>query len=124
MLEFLDAGDTVLAVRIWGTITGKDLDAILDRLDGLLDRPGAVHVFVETQGLEGLELAALGPYMARAAPLFGQLRRFGRVAIVADQAWVRGGARLESAVLPFIDYRVFSPQAGQAALDWVSGGGA
>ena len=36
-----------------------------------------------------MELAALPHHFNRTFPLFGKLSRFGRVAVVADQAWVR-----------------------------------
>jgi hypothetical protein len=55
-------------------------------------------------------------------PLFGKLSRFGRVAVVAHQAWVRWGTRLESALLPFISYRTFEPEERDAALAWVETG--
>jgi hypothetical protein len=84
-------------------------------------RPGKVHVFVETHSIDGIQLPALREHMTRALPLFGKLGRFGRVAVVADQAWVRAGSRLESAILPSISYRVFTPDQGDAALAWVEG---
>lgn len=59
--------------------------------------------------------------MQRAMPLFGKLDRFGRVAVVADQAWIRAGTRLESALLPSIRYRVTMPDERDEALAWVIG---
>jgi hypothetical protein len=77
-------------------------------------------VFVETDAIEGIEISALPGHMARAMPLFGKLGRFGRVAVVADQAWIRLMTRAESAVLPFISYRVFEPARRDEALAWVT----
>jgi hypothetical protein len=54
-------------------------------------------------------------------PLFGKLGRFGRVAVVADQAWIRAGTRPESALLPNISYRVYLPHERDEALAWVTG---
>ena len=54
-------------------------------------------------------------------PLFGKLRHFGRVAVVADQAWMRWGTRIESALLPGITYRTFKPEHRAEALTWVTG---
>ena len=59
------------------------------------------------------------PDPARALPLFGKLKSFRRVAVVADQAWIRAGTRIESALLPFISYRVFEPAQRDEALEWV-----
>ena len=85
----------------------------------IMERHDKVHVFVETQGISSLELSSLPHYFSRAMPLFGKLNRFGRVAVVADQAWIRVGTRIESALLPFISYRVFEPDERDEALAWV-----
>ena len=119
MLDFIDSPDDVLAMKISGGITGQDLDPIMDRLDAAFDRHKKVHLFIETCEISSLELAALPHYWARAIPLLGKLSRFGRVAVVADQAWIRVGTRIESAVLPFITYRTYEPEGRDEALRWV-----
>ena len=123
MLEELDSVDDVLAIRVSHKITGADLDAIMDRLDRLMANHEKVHVFVETRSIDGIELTRLPNYMARALPLFGKLDRFGRVGVVADQAWIRAATRLESALLPNIKYRVYEPDEREEALAWVAGAG-
>ena len=124
MLEQLDSVDDVIAIRISHKITGDDLDTIMDRLDAVMAGHYKVHVFVETHEIDGIELTSLPGYMARALPLLGKLDRFGRVAVVADQAWIRAGSRLESAMLPNIKYRVYEPDERAEALAWVTGVGA
>ena len=124
MLEELDSVADVLAIRISHKITGADLDAIMDRLDALMETHAKVHVFVETHAIDGIELTSLPRYMSRALPLLGRLDKFGRVAVVADQGWVRAGSRLESAMLPNIKYRVYEPDERAEALAWVTGVGA
>ena len=121
MHVMIDAPDDVIALRVSGKITGSDLDAIMDRLDAVMAAHKQVRVFVETQGIEGIELSGLPSYMQRAMPLFGKLDRFGRVAVVADQAWIRAGTRLESALLPSIRYRVYMADERDEALAWVIG---
>jgi hypothetical protein len=121
MHEFIASNDDVIALKVSGKVTGGDLDAIMDRLDEVMGKHEKVHVFVETQGIDGIEITALPSYTARALPLFGKLNRFGRVAVVADQGWVRVGTRLESAILPGINYAVFDPSERDKALAWVEG---
>lgn len=122
-MDILDTADDVLAVSLSDRITGDELDRIMDRLDAIMAHHDKVHVFVQTHSIDGIELKGLGAYITRAMPLLGKLNRFGRVAVVADQAWIRAATKLESAVLPFISYRVFEPQDRDAALAWVSGTG-
>ena len=121
MIEFIDSASDVIALTVSGKISGTDLDAIMDRLEAAMATHDKVHVFVETRGINGIELSGLPSYMKRAMPLFGKLDRFGRVAVVADQAWVRFGTRLESALLPFIRYRTYMPDERDEALAWVEG---
>lgn len=123
MLEFLESPGDVIALKVSHKIAGADLDAIMDRLDGAMATHDKVHVFVETHAIDGIELSGLASYMGRAMPLFGKLSRFGRVAVVADQAWMRVGTRLESALLPNISYRTYMPEERDEALAWVTGAG-
>jgi hypothetical protein len=122
MLTFLESPSDVLALRIEDTITESDLTMVLERLEAALAAQDPLHLFVETHAISGVQLSALPSYAARAMPLFGKLRQFGRVAVVADQAWVRAGTRVESAMLPFIAYRVFEPAKRDEALAWVRSG--
>lgn len=122
MLDIIASPDDVLAITVSDKITGGDLDRIMDRLDQVMAAHDQVHIFVETKGIEGIEVSGLPGYVGRALPLFGKLRRFGRVAVVADQAWVRCGTRIESAILPFISYRTFEPSQREDALAWVGAG--
>ena len=121
MLELLKAPADVVAVRVAQKITGGDLDPIMDRLESAMSQHDKVHVFVETQSIDGIEVSSLPSYVARAWPLFGKLNRFGRVAVVADQAWLRVGTRLESALLPNISYRTYMPEERDEAFAWVTG---
>ncbi len=121
MLEFLESAANVIAIRVGGRIESADLDSILDRLEPMLERPDKVHVFVEARTITGIAVDGLAAYTMRAMPLLGRLNKFGRVAIVADQAWVRWGAKLESAILPFISYRTFTPDERDEAYAWVNG---
>ena len=121
MHNFLPAPDNVIALKVSGTITGEDLDAIMDRTEAVMAVNDKVHVFVETESIGGMQLSAFPRHMSRAMPLFGKLDQFGRVAVVADQAWMRVGTRLESALLPNISYRVCDPGERDEAFAWVIG---
>ena len=121
MIRFIDSPPCVMALTMSGKITGDDLTAIMDRLDEVMATEGKVHLFVETQSISGIEISSMPEYLSRAMPLFGKLSRFGRIAVVADQSWIRAGTRLESALLPNVSYRVYMPDEREDALAWVTG---
>lgn len=122
MIEVEDTLPNVVALTITGKVTAEDLDSAMDRLDVAMAGQAPVHIFVETKGLNGFEISGLADYASRAMPLFGKLGRFGRVAIVADQLWIRLASKVESMLLPHISYRVFEPTERAEALDWVEQG--
>jgi len=122
VLEFIDGADGVVAMTVSDKITGADLAAMMERVEQAMARHDVIHVFVETRSVDAIEVSGLASHIARAMPLLGRLKHFGRVAVVADQAWVRAGTRIESALLPFVSYRVFMPAQRDEALAWVRGG--
>lgn len=121
MHKFINSPDDVLAVTYTGHITGNDMDAALDKMEAMLARPGKINFFIEMRKIDGLELSAMPHHMSRSFPLFGKLDRFGRVAVVADQAWMRVLTRLESALVPHVHYRVYEPEERDEALDFAFG---
>ncbi len=121
MLEFLPAADSVVAVRIAGRLEARDLGAVLDRLEASLSARERTHFYVEVEALSGVEMDGMGGYMVRATGLLGRLERFGRIAVVADQSWIRWAARIESALLPKVSYETFTLAERDRALAWVEG---
>jgi hypothetical protein len=121
VLHFIEGPENAIALTIAGTISDDDLKEIMDRLDTVMKQSERIDVFVETRHIDGIQLSALASYTARALPLFGKLKSFRRVAVVADQAWIRVGTRMESLLLPFISYRVFPPVQRDEALNWAFG---
>lgn len=121
MLEFIKSPDDVLALKYTGTISGKDLDAALDKLEKMLAKPGKINFYIETKSIEHLDLSSLPHHFSRSVPLFSKLNRFGRVAVVADQAWMRVLTRFESALMPYVSYRVYEPDEREEALDFAFG---
>src|SRR3546814_3558258 len=57
MLDRIDSADDVIALKISDKISGRELDAIMDRLDAAMARHDKVHIFIETRSIYGIEIA-------------------------------------------------------------------
>lgn len=121
MLQTVSAPDDVIAVRITGKLEQAEIDALLDRIEARLVRDEPTHLFVEVEDYTGFGAEGLGNELLRVAGLLPKLQRFGRVAIVSDQRWIRWAAKLESAVLPRVHYETFVSSERDRALAWVRG---
>ena len=89
-LEVLESAPDVVAVRIEGKLEHESLQRVIDMIENSISGHEKTHMFVEAAGFSGLEVKHMLEYFRRGLPLLGKLKRFGRVAIVTDQAWLRG----------------------------------
>lgn len=121
MIEYLTTRADVLAVKVSGKLLHDELEEVVDKVEAALEANEKTHIFAEVADFRGFDLAALPDYLPRATKLLGKLDRFGRIAVVSDQAWVRWATRVESALLPGIGYEVFTPEERDRALAWVEG---
>jgi len=121
MLKRLDAPDNVLALQVSGMISEGDVAASIIWMDEALAAHPTLHVFAEVDDLTGVDPSGLVYGWTNGVHLLNRLQCFGRVAIVSEDRWVRALARLESAVLPGISYRVVGPRDREAAFKWVCG---
>lgn len=121
MINVHSAGDGIIVLTTGGRLEQAELEQIATTVEHSLAANDQTHIYVEVKDLGGLELAALPTYLPRAAAMLKQLHKFGRIAVVTDEAWVRFLTKVESALLPGIRYETFLPHESAEALDWVEG---
>ena len=120
-IEILPSANDVIAVRLQGKLAHDELERVIDLIERSISERELTHVFVEDIGFTGIDMQHLPQYLQRARPLLFKLKRFGRIAVVSDQAWVRNAARFESALMPKISYETYSAAERDHALAWVEG---
>lgn len=121
MIEFIPSRQDVIALKISGKMLRDDLMTVVDRVEASLEKNDKTHVYVEVEDFTGVDMTAMGEYLPRAFHMLGKLERFGRIAVVSDQRWVRWATKLESALLPKISYETFESAERARALAWVEG---
>jgi hypothetical protein len=121
MYEILPSREDVIALRCSGRLDRAELEAMTDLIEQALEARETTHVYAELIDISGFDTDGIGDLMKRAGRMMGKLRRFGRIAVVADQAWVRWAARFESAVLPHVSYETFELKDAAQARAWVDG---
>lgn len=66
-------------------------------------------------------LGAIGVELARLPSLFRLVRRFDRVAVLADRNWVKKVGEIEGALFPGLEVRGFDPDQRAEAEAWLEG---
>lgn len=121
MLKFLDAPEDVIACEVSAGLRSDDLDALLARLKHSLSTNAKTHLFLQIDDVSDIDWRAVAENTPRGLGLLADLRRFGRIAVVSDDKWVRIWTRTESALLPFVHYELFHRNERDRALEWVTG---
>ena len=121
MIKRLPAKLGVLALRVTGHVAREDLDKCYDLLNESFANRPRTDLYIEVAGLTGFDTEALSADAKRAWSLLGKRDRFGRIAIVSDERWIRWASRVESALLPGVAYRTYTMAEREQALDWVQG---
>lgn len=121
MLTQLPGTDDLIALSIEGGLEKADVERAMALLDAAFERGGKVHLFVEVKGFTGMPLDAWLSDLGHGFRYLTRLKQFGRVAIVSDQNWIRATSRLESMLLPFVTYQVYTPEQRDHALSWAKG---
>lgn len=121
MLKDQTEQDDVVILSMSGRLEKGDVDQAMRRLDAAFKKGGKVHLFVEVQGFSGMPADAWWSDLGQGFHYLTRLKQFGRIAIVSDQSWIRIASRIESALLPFVTYEVYTPDQREHALAWVKG---
>ena len=121
MITYIDSADDVIACSVRGGFTSAEVDALVSKVERELDTNARTHMFVEIDGIADVDWSVLAKQLPRALALLGQLDRFGRIAVVSDDPWIRLWTRAESALLPGISYELFRRRERDRALTWVNG---
>jgi hypothetical protein len=110
-----EPGNPVIEVRASGKITNDELKACLDQVGPDLEA-GKTRVLEIIEHLTGMEAAAIATDFRQGMPL---AQKVTRVAVVADQSWVRGATHL-GALFTRADLKVFKPEQLAEARSWIA----
>jgi hypothetical protein len=119
MLEILPTSDTIVAMRASGRLDEADIERATQAVDAALARQERIALYAEID-IDGITPGALVRDVGYGLGRLRELHRFPRAAVVTGQDWVRWIARVEQAVLPGIEVKVFPPAEKDAAMAWIS----
>ena len=121
MITYIDSPQDVIACSVHGGFTSAEMDALVSKVEKALQTQPKTHIFVEIGGIADVDWKVLAGQFPRSLAILPHLSRFGRIAVVSDDSWIRLWTRAESAILPNISYELFRTRERDRALDWVQG---
>ena len=111
-----EPGSPVVEITVEGNLTNKDLEGAINALHAGFDQNGKTRVIEIIQHFTGMELAALWTDIRLGVPL---AQKIDRVAVVADQKWIRHLAELGH-LFTRAELKVFALEDLPEARSWIA----
>ena len=121
VITYIDSAGDIIACSVRGGFTSAEIDALVSKVERALETNARTHMFVEIDGIADFDWSVLAKQLPRGLAMLRYLDRFGRIAVVSDDAWIRLWTRAESALLPGISYELFKCRERDRAFTWVQG---
>lgn len=122
MLKIAKRNDQRIDLELQGQIGQDQMRA---GLDDLLEASAEIKHGKMLYRITDFKVPTFGAIMiefARLPKLFGLIRKFGRVAVLADGEWVRKISEMEGKLYPDLEIRAFEPDQEAEAEAWLEGG--
>jgi hypothetical protein len=115
MITYTSLSPRALEAVVEGRVTKDDVREAFEQMETLMGNADKVDMLADVRAGVHIDLAAIGEEMRHLSLIGRMLGKMDRVALVADQGWIRAVGRIEAHILPGIDYRVFDrAQAAEA----------
>ncbi|GHA09684.1 STAS/SEC14 domain-containing protein [Oceanisphaera arctica] len=113
-------GANRLDIEFSGQLDSDDMKAMLDELVKKSESMNNGRMLYRIGEFDWPTLGAIGVELSRLPELFRMIRRFDKVAVIAEQGWVRTASKLEGALIPGLDIKAFEPAQESEAQAWLA----
>lgn len=121
MFQVTRNGENRLDVDFAGKLDSQAMHSALDELS--LKAEGIEHgrMLYRIGEFQMPTLGAIGVEMSRLPQMFRFVRRFERMAVVADKQWLRTASKIEGALIPGLTVKAFEQGQEASAEAWLQG---
>ncbi len=108
-------------IELEGRLDGDDMRKALDAFELASRDVEHGRMLYRITDFQLPSIGAIGVELSRLPTLLRLIRRFDRVAVLADKAWLKKASEIEGALLPGLEIRGFDPDQRAAAEAWLTG---
>lgn len=105
---------------IGGKIDEDEMKEGLESFLSIVDAAAKTDFLYTIGNFEVPALQAIAVEMGYLPRLFGSISKIGKVAVVADQGWLRKAADIEGMVIPGLTIKTFEPDQTAEAENWLT----
>ena len=114
-------GPSLLRLEVGGDIDAPEMEAGIERFLSAAEPLERFDMLYLVQDVRFPTLSAMRVELARLGRLWRLLPRLDRVALVANQGWIRAAAKAENALIPGVTIETFAAHEEARARSWLAG---
>ncbi len=114
-IESPQPNDRVVAAKIDGRLTAEDMEALVGRLQSIVDRDEKALLYIDWEKYEGSDLGVITEKLKNMGMLWKALDKY---AFVGDKRWVEIGIKIFDPLSPQ-QIRHFYPDKTDEAWSWL-----
>ncbi|MFC5699048.1 STAS/SEC14 domain-containing protein [Pseudomonas sp. GCM10022186] len=119
MFQVIRNGENRIDVDFAGKLDSNDMRAGIDELTRKADGIEHGRMLYRIGEFELPTLGAMAVEVSRIPQLFRVIRRFDRMAVVADKKWVRTVSEVEGSLIPGLTIKTFDSRQVAEAESWL-----
>lgn len=96
-----------------------DVETLLEFVSTQNKLGGGGNLLIDVTAMSGFSFAAVLEEIGHMGAFLKYVYGLDRIAIISDENWIRTAARLESALLPRVEYQVYDDDEIEAATAWI-----
>ena len=120
MIEILESAKHLVAMKINGSLSGKDVSKAYKATEDALKDNERISFFADIDDSFGITFEGIIKDIGEGLKQLGNLSKYYRAAVVTDKGWLGAMARVEGLVFSSIDVRVFPRSERDKAFAWAS----
>jgi hypothetical protein len=120
MFEITQCGDNRIDMSFGGKIDREEMKTLLDEfVDKTKDVEDGIMLYT-IHDFDFPTLSAIGEEITRLPELFRHTRKFKKVAVLAEQQWLRKVSEIEGMLIPGLDIKGFPLNNTENAETWLA----
>jgi len=120
MFKVTQNGINRLDIELSGKLDAEDMRVALDELESKSKNIENGKMLYEIIDFHLPSLGAIGVEFSRLPAMFGLMKKFDRVAVLTDKAWLKKVSELEGALYPGLEIKAFNRDQKAEAEAWLS----
>ena len=121
MFKVIRNGDNRIDIDLSGKLDSDAMNVALDELISNAKDINHGQILYRISDFDIPTLGALGVELSRIPELFRWIKKFDRVAVIANKNWVKKASEIEGALIPGLEIKAFDLEEEAEAENWLVG---